>query len=429
MRRIPWLGLVALWLVLVASLAAQSSFDYELIDANGPSDPWGKCAGDLDGDGLPELLVQGNGGDLVAYYAPAFDPVTIDLGGSFSTDLEIVQVDGAAGPDLVVVAVGELRWYESPAWTAHPIDSRTLHDIEAADFDLDGDVDLVARNQGASGDALHLYRQDTPTSWVHRALSIPAGEGLALADVDRDGDLDIVVERRWIENPRDLSESAVWNQHLYSTSWTWAATFVGTGDLNGDDRVDVVLAPSESSGGSYRIAWFEAPADPEAPWSEHPIEPTVESVHHFVGVGDFDGDGDLDVAAAEMHQGANPDEVKLFWNAGGGTGWARQVLATTGSHSMRIADADHDGDLDLFGANWSGSHQAVELWRNRAAIFRDGFESGDPSRWSEWVGWAGLDCHPPRRGREGRTYAPLVSSCPSARQPLPLRGWSSTERR
>ncbi len=388
MRCFGWIGLVGLVGLCLASavpVVAQADFDYEPIDAGGPTDPWGKSAGDLDGDGLPELLVQGNGGDLVAYHPPAFTPETIDAGGSFSTDLEVAQVDAANGPDLVVIAVGELRWYEAPAWTAHPIESRTLHDVEVADFDLDGDLDLVARNQGASGAALHLYRQDTPTSWFHRAIAIPAGEGLALADVDRDGDLDLVVERRWIENPRSLAADAVWEQHLYSTTWTWSATFVATGDLDGDGRVDVVLSPSESAGGSYRIAWFEAPADPEAIWTEHPIEDPVESVHHFVGTGDFDGDGDLDVAAAEMHQGANPDEVKIFWNGGGGTGWAKQVLAATGSHSMRSADVDGDGDLDLFGANWSGTHQPVELWRNRSAIFRDGFESGDLSRWIESV--------------------------------------------
>ncbi|HSM12591.1 MAG TPA: VCBS repeat-containing protein [Thermoanaerobaculia bacterium] len=376
--------LLAAALVVAAAvpLGAQAPMTYEVVDANGPQDPWGKSAGDLDGDGVPELLVQGNGGDLVYYVGPGWAKQTIDAGGSFSTDLEVVRVDADADADVVSIAVGELRWYEAPTWTPHTIDSRTLHDVEVADFDLDGDVDLVARNQGGSGDALHLYRQDSPTSWFHRSLAIPAGEGLAVADVDRDGDLDIVVEARWIENPRSLAPTATWQQHVYSTTWTQSATFVATGDLNGDGRVDVVLSPSESAGGSFRISWFEAPPNPENPWTGHPIENPVESVHHFVGVADLDGDGDLDVASAEMHQGSDPDEVKVFWNGGAGASWVKQVLATTGSHSMRLVDVDADGDVDLFGANWSGGHQTVELWRNGSAIFVDGFESGDTARWS-----------------------------------------------
>jgi FG-GAP-like repeat len=376
------LGVTILMGSLAPPLAAQGEFGHEVIDMAGPVDPWGKSAGDLDGDGLPELLVQGNSGDLVAYHPPAFIRETIDLGGSFSTDLEVADIDGVGGPDLVVIAVGQLRWYEAPSWVSHMIEDRTLHDVEVADLDLDDDIDIVARNQGGSGNEIHLYRQDSPLTWFHRSLSIPAGEGLALADVDRDDDLDIVVESRWIENPGSLDPAAPWVQHVYSTSWAWDATFVATGDVNGDERVDIVLSPSESAGGSYRISWFEAPLDPTGLWTEHPIELSVETVHHFVGVADLDNDGDLDVASAEMHQGADPDEVKVFWNGGAGTSWTKQVLAGSGSHSMRLVDVDGDGDVDLFGANWSGPHQPVELWRNELGLFADGFETGDTSAWS-----------------------------------------------
>ena len=38
-----------------------------VVDADGPREPWGKTAGDLTGDGLPDLVVGGNGsGELTS---------------------------------------------------------------------------------------------------------------------------------------------------------------------------------------------------------------------------------------------------------------------------------------------------------------------------------------------------------------------------
>ena len=89
---------------------------------------------------------------------------------------------------------GGLVWYQNPGWEAHSIGSTVLHDFEVADFDGDGDADLVGRNQGAfgqKGDQLHFYRQDSPSAWTHKALEIADGEGLAVSDMDGDADLDL----------------------------------------------------------------------------------------------------------------------------------------------------------------------------------------------------------------------------------------------
>jgi hypothetical protein len=66
-----------------------------------------------------------------------------------------------------------------------------------------------------------------------------------------------------------------------------------------------------------------------------------------------------------MHQGRDPDEVKIYLNNGNGKAWEKLVLGDNGSHSMRLVDIDNDGDIDLFGANWSGDYQAIEIWENQ----------------------------------------------------------------
>ena len=348
--------------------AAELRFERHVVDPDGPLDVWLKAVGDIDGDGSLDLVAGGRtSGGLVWYENPGWTKRAIAKG-KFGTDGELADIDGDG--DLDVVALEEdppkTVWFENPGWQRRVIGAERLHDIEVADLDGDGDLDLVARNQGAfraEGDRLHFYRQDGPGAWSHGTLKIANGEGLCLADVDGDGDADAVVERHWYENTGDPL-AAEWPARQYAGEWDYPFTFVAAGDINGDRRVDIALSPSERAGGSYRISWFEAPRNPESgTWPEHVVDSPVETVHHFVGIGDFNADGLGDIAAAEMHQGEDPDEVKIYLNPGGDGPWRKVVIATTASHSMRIADIDGDGDLDLYGANWRG--RRVEWWENR----------------------------------------------------------------
>ena len=362
------LGMLALVLIPMSEVDASVSFDHVVVDDGGLGNIWLKTIGDINGDGQTDLIAGGNAaGGLVWYQAPAWEKHIISAEGGFGTDGEVADVDGDGDQDVVVLTDHDLRWYENPDWDVHIIDERPLHDVEVGDLDGDGDVDLVARNQGefgSQGNELHLYRQDTPTLWTHRSVDCTNGEGLKLVDVDGDGDQDIVIGGTWFENEQNIL-NASWAAYSYTTSWDYPNAFVGAGDINGDGRVDIALAPSELAGGSYRISWFASPVDPKSgDWPEHIVEDNVETVQHFIGVADMDGDGDLDIAAAEMQQGEDPDEVKVYLNQdGAGASWMKQVLSTDGSHSMRILDVGNDGDNDLFGANWEGNQ--VELWLNQ----------------------------------------------------------------
>lgn len=342
------------------------SFEHVVVDADGPLDMWLKSVGDLNGDGRPDLIAGGHEeGGLVWYENPTWEKHVIDRG-SFSTDGEAVDVDGDGDQDVVALKAKELLWYENPGWAAHHIDDVVLHDIEVADLDGDGRPDIAGRNQGAfsapKGDTLYLYRQESPMKWTKRTVEIPDGEGLAVARIDDDKHPDIVIGQFWIENPGDIEKGA-WTLHKYGEKWTYPQTFVATGDINGDGRLDIVLSPSEKAGGVYRISWFEAPRNPRTgKWKEHIVEDNVETAYHFVGVADFNRDGALDIATAEMQQGKSPD-VRVYVNTGKGRKWTKNVVASTSSHSMRIVDVDGDGWPDLYGADWRGS-RAVDLWRN-----------------------------------------------------------------
>ena len=330
-----------------------------------------KTVGDINGDGLTDLIAGGNSsGGLVWYQSPSWTKHTIDTGDGFSTDGEVADVDKDGDQDVVVLTNGDIRWYENPSWSVHVIDTRTFHDVEVSDLDGDGDVDLVARDQGEFGHAgneLHFYQQNTPTTWTHRAVNCSNGEGLKVVDMDKDNDQDAVIGGAWFENTKDII-GGTWTSYSYTTSWTHPNAFVSTGDINNDARIDIVLAPAELTGGTYRISWFQAPENPKSSnWTEHIVENNVETVQHFVGVADMNNDGSLDIVAAGMQQGNDPDEVKVYLNGDvvGGS-WTKQVIATTGSHSMRIGDFNNDGLLDLYGANWQSP--VVEIWYNDSSI-------------------------------------------------------------
>jgi hypothetical protein len=336
------------------------------IDSNNPTNPHAKTLGDIDGDGFIDAVVASSEGDGMFWYQyPTWDKHVIQASGSWTTDMQVGDIDADGDLDVVVPDESGVHWYENPgdrptdAWNQHLIgvDGKNNHDVEVADVDGDGRLDVVTRRKKWGG--TFFWKQENPTSWTEIIISNVPGEGTGLGDLDGDGDIDVAHNGFWVEqvSPTD------WVEHDIDINWP-SEVGVRIADIDGDGKNDVILAPSESAAG--RMSWYQA-LDPKAgPWTEHTIDSSVSFFHTFQVV-DMDGDGDLDLVTAEMHQSEDPDEVSIYFNNGAGLPWSQRVVATGGAHNIRVGDIGNDGDLDIFGANWNEEapdNAVIEYWEN-----------------------------------------------------------------
>lgn len=371
-----YLLLVGLWIVifshLYVSVYAISPADFQevIVDSASdgiPSSPWGKGIGDLNRDGRPDIIIGAHtNGGLAWYENPSWQRRSISTAGH-STDVESGDMNGNGYQDVVAVLSSGIRIYFNNSsgtdWTTATITTRVLHDLELADLNGDGRLDIIARNQeewGGNGNLIFVYIQNSNGTFTEQSrLDLPPGEGLLVTDLDNDGDPDIIWNQIWLENTGGAIST--YPKRTYVNSWH-RNTFIAACDINGDSRKDIVLTPSELGGQTYRISYFQAPADPRiGPWQEVVVDSSAEAVHHSAGCADFDGDGRMDIATAEMQQGTDPDEIKIYQNTG--SSFVKRVISTGGSHSMRIVDINGDGKPDLMGANWEGPKD-VKLWIN-----------------------------------------------------------------
>ncbi len=347
-----------------------------VIDQNNPREPHCKALTDIDGDGFLDMLAASSTNyteGLFWYKYPSWTKYNITPG-SFSTSMKTGDIDGDGDMDAII-AKGDyygytLWWYENPRptgdprvgpWPEHFIGDANVHDVAVGDFNKDGKLDVLVRVSVTTV----LFVQNNSGGWIKSTISSRPYEGTSVGDIDSDGDLDVVINGYWLENPLPSGNpsSGLWTERLVVSGWTEKAE-VNIGDINGDDKPDILLAPSESA--DNRLSWFEAANPKTGPWTEHIIDNTVSYFHTLISA-DMNGDGQMDVVTAEMHQSNDPDEVSVYLNGGNGMSWSQHILSTTGSHNGQVGDIDRDGDLDIAGANWSDAapnSAIVEMWEN-----------------------------------------------------------------
>lgn len=349
------------------------SFAPEVDYSLGRVAPTGLAVGDFNGDGIPDLVVstQSSGIEVllgkgdgtfqapITFQVPSVINLTGVAVGDFNhdgkADLAVADISNSDTPQVTIfLGNGDGTFQSGVSYATGGSNS-----IIAADFNGDGNLDLALGGVpplGTNAAVSVLLGNGDGTFKPYISTSVPGSGNVVIAagDLNGDGKLDLVEATAsnlqkginvLMGNGDGTFQTAVTYPETLTGGWTGA---LAIGDFNGDGKLDVAAANNSDSD----VSIFEGNGDG-----------TFQSpVHYGAGigpeglvVGDFNSDGHPDLAVS------GEGYVTVLLGQGGGAFTAPANYTTAQPPNVVVTgDFNGDGNLDIASAG-SGSTGSVSV--------------------------------------------------------------------
>lgn len=339
----------------------------------------------------PRMALQG-----IARLAAPDHAEAVDLDKDGRVDLIVAELGQVMPSDKKLGGVVWLRQVENRRFEPVRIAANLgrVADAQAADFDGDGDLDIVVAEFGwiTVGRVLLLENRGAPApgelpQFAQRTLDDRIGSiHVPVVDLNRDGRPDFVAlisqQSETVVAFINRGKGQFERQEIFTAPHPhWGFSGLQMIDFDGDGDLDALVTNGDTMDDMVRfkpyqgVAWLENRGS--FPWVHHTI-----ARHYGVmraQAADLDGDGDMDVVASTWLPELEEGERKKY--ALPGLAWYEQmpggvfrahVLADDHCDrpTLDLGDFDGDGRVDIFaGTAWLGKPPAgrppvaLEIWR------------------------------------------------------------------
>ena len=367
--------------------------------------------GDFDGDGNPDLVFSGHtrqsprSPGLYAYRGDGKGNWTTTSSGLPNYDswggITMGDADGDGNMELYACDDG-WGWYNgtinglgaweysSGTWStsgiSSPQTSGRLNDVFLGNFTKGSGLDIAITHSTGTTNGIKVFygSGSSPITWTSNSNGLPTSwefAGIDIRDLNNDSLPDIAAVHYGGYGLRVYTQDSNgngWTDRSSSLSGKGTAVTsisVVIGDCNNDGHQDILIGTRDNgmkmvlgnSGGTSgtSFSWTN-------PTNGFPSNYGTSGRFSQLQLRDIDGDGDLDLLAAEDGSG-----LMLFLGngskkPGSAFGWTKLTdkgLPTSGGYyGANFIDYDKDGDLDIAGGMWGGG---MKVYRSNLTVVKD----------------------------------------------------------